>query len=349
MGKIAPSPARASSAPAGQGAGAAHAPVRPGRLWSRLAFAPIIQRQPDPNVDYFPHRTRAKKIDALLNAAPLDAKPIIAELATLGRDPRLVEELEKAYKSIFNKELNTELGAKLKGDDLAEARFHLYAPPPQKEFAEVKVEKEGTEAHKGTTASGGEVTLKTGVEYSRVDKSKYPDAFSVGYEGKDSKEARFIQFLWGEVISTLPGKPAAPVPGTARSLSGNIELTTSHADPKRIVDTIGTSPFYESAGADIRTGTGTRIFDRPAHSFEVVNAEFGKGATLVVERDHFEDYLVVGFRTVYVVNHVVEWTFTAPDKSVRRPVPGTGSAVTGMPADVKAVLVKRFPKFDFIQ
>ena len=348
MGKIAPSTARAGDAPAGHGGGAARAPVRPGRLWSRLAFAPVVQRQPDPNVDYFPDQTLAKKLDALLSASPVDVKAILAAIQPLGRDATKVEALEKAYKLLFKKELDAALADKLSGDDLSEVRYNLYAPLPQKEFEEVKETKPGTEAHKGTTASGGEVTLHTGVEYTRPDKSKFPEAFSLGYTGTDTKEARFVQFLWTEVIATLPGQAPAAVSGAAISLSGTIELTTDPTKPKRIVDSIGSSPFYEHAGADIRTATATRIFDQPAHSKDVVNGQFDRGATLVVERDHFDDYLVVGRKTVYRVSHIVEWTFTAKDKSVRKPIFDSAAAVTALPVETREVLVKRYPKFAYI-
>ena len=316
----------------------------PGRHSTTLA----LQRQPDPKVDYFPHKTQANRLNALLNATPVDANAIIKDLETLGRDPAKVEKVEEAYKASFKTELDADLAAHLTGDDLAHARFLLYGPVPKGDFAEVKETKPGDEKHRGK-AAGGEVTLTTGLEYTRPGGEKFSEAFAVGYEGSQAKEARFIQFLWTEVIATMPGKAPAAVADSARSLSGSIETTTDAAKPKRIVDTVGSSPFYESAGPDIRTATGTKIFDQPAHSFEVVNRQFAAGATKVVERDHFDDYLIVGYKAVYRVSHIVEWTFTSPAKPPRKPIFDSAGAVPGLPKEVKEVLVKRFPKLEYVQ
>lgn len=332
---------RTSAPPQKKGAIQGHAP---GRHWPTLA----LQRQPDPKVDYFPHKTQAIRLNGLLNATPVDAPAIIKDLETLDRDPARVAKVEEAYKARFKTELDADLAAHLTGDDLAHARFLLYGPAPKGDFAEVTETKPGDEKHRGK-AAGGEVTLNTGLEYTRPGGEKFSEAFAVGYEGSQSKEARFIQFLWTEVIATLPGKAPAAVADTARSLSGSIETTTNPAMPKRIVDTIGTSPYYESAGADVRTATGTKIYDQPAHSFEVVNRQFEAGATQVVERDHFDDYLIVGYKAVYRVSHIVEWTFTSKAKPPRKPIFDSAGPVTGLPKEVKEVLVKRFPKLEYVQ
>ena len=350
MGKIAPSPARAGSGPTRQGGGAVLAPARPGRHWSRLAFAPVVQRQPDPKVDYFPEKTRAANLERLLNASPVDVPAVIAEITPIARDKDKVGPVEEAFKAKTGKELDKTIQEKLSGDDRSRVLFLLYAPPAQREGADVTVDKAGKEEHKGQTASGGDVAFNTGVEYTRkAGGEKYPTAFSVSYQGADSKEARFIQFLWTEVLATFPGKQPEAVNDTAISLSGSIELTTDPAKPKRIVDTVGSNAFYDDPGPDIRTAGGTVIFDQPHHSFQVVNRQFDKGATLVVERDHFDDYLVIGYKTAYRVSHVVEWTFTGKETFVRKPIPQGGAAVTALPADVKAVLLKRFPKLAYIQ
>jgi len=101
--------------------------------------------------------------------------------------------------------------------------------------------------------------------------------------------------------------------------------------------------------ADVRTAGSTTIYDRPSASQRVINTLFDKGATQVVERDHFDDYLIVGYKTVYRVSLIVEWTFTSKTASTRTTTPDTSGAVTSLPADVKAVLVKRYPKTEYIQ
>ena len=64
----------------------------------------------------------------------------------------------------------------------------------------------------------------------------------------------------------------------------------------------------------------------------------------------FDDYLIVGYKTVYRVSHIVEWTFTARGKvPPRKPLYDSAAQVSALPPEVKAVLVKRFPKFAYIQ
>jgi hypothetical protein len=326
-----------------------HPPLA-GRLWSHLAFAPVVQRQPDPKVDYFPHKTRAKKVNDALTASPVNKADLFTALEEMQRDPYKAEKLEEAYKSLTKKELNAELGATLSGDDLARARFLLYAPPTPREGGSLTVDKPGTEEHRGK-AAGGEVTFNKDVEYSHVDKSKVPEAFSIGYAGKE-KEARFIQFLWSEILVTKPGGPADdPLPGLVPTVSGNVDLTTDRKAPKRIVDSgLGKTPFYDRGGADVRTSTGVTIYDRPSHSVAVVDGQFDKEkATRVVERDHFDDYLIVGYKTVYRVSLVVEWVFSSKQKFTRETRFESAGAVTALPADARAVLVKKYPKFEYIQ
>ena len=312
----------------------------------------VIRRQPDPNVDYFPHKTLAKKVNAILTADKVDTKALFQALESLDRKAEKVEKLEEAYKSMFNKELDAALAAVLTGDDLAHARFLLHSPPPKPERADVTVDKEGKEEHKAKVA-GGEVSFHKDVEYTTTfGKTKSTEGFSVGYEGSESKEARFIQFLWGEVIVTKQGKAPEAVPGTYITVSGSVELTTDPktAPPKRIVDSgSAPTPFYEDAGPDVRTAKGTAIFDRPATFAGAIDKQFDDGATQVVERDHFDDYLIVGYKTVYRVSLIVEWTYTSRTKFTRVTKFDSGEAVKGLPSEVKAALVKQYPKFEYIQ
>jgi hypothetical protein len=77
--------------------------------------------------------------------------------------------------------------------------------------------------------------------------------------------------------------------------------------------------------------------------------EFDAGATKVVEKDHFDDFLIRENKTIYRVSVLVTWEYTSKTAVARSTAFQSGTAATALPADLKKVLVRDYPKFDFIQ
>ena len=305
-----------------------------------------IQREPAADA-----KALAKQVHAALTVTPIDKTALFKALDSPGRDATKVTALKTTYKTDYGTELEAALASALEGDDLAKAHFLLNAPPPDTDtHSDATVDKAGTEAHKAKVG-GGEVSAHTGVEYTKSSGAKRTEAYSVGYAGSGSSDAHFIQFLWSEIVATQPDKQAAFVDKKGLVTSnGTMDLTIDSTKPKYKVDSGPSgSPFYETDGIDVRTSTGTTIYDRPLEFADVIAKQFDAKATQVVERDHFDVFLVTGYKTVYRVSLVVQWTYTSKTDVTRTTTFSSGSAVTALPKDVKAALVKEYPKFDYVQ
>ncbi len=308
----------------------------------------LIQRTPVDDA-----KAPAKAINAALTAKTVDKPALFKALGTAGRDPTKAAALKTAYKTAYGKELEADLASKLTGDDLAKARFLLNAPPPEtRTYSDVTVDKAGTEIHKAKTA-GGEISVKTGVDLSLTGGAKFPGGYSIGFGGAaaGSSDARFIQFIWSEVISTQADKSVVRIDKKGlTSAAGLMDLTTDPAKPKYKVDTGSkVSPFYEAGSSSARTATATTIYDRPSEFLDLIDKQFDAKSTHVVERDHFDAFLIKGYNAVYRVSLQVEWVYSAKGTVVRTTTFNSGAAVTALPAELKAAIVKDFPTFEYLQ
>jgi hypothetical protein len=129
-----------------------------------------------------------------------------------------------------------------------------------------------------------------------------------------------------------------------------MDLTTDPDSPNYEVDSsTKDSPFYEDGGRNIRTATGTTLYDRPMEFSAEIKAQFDAGATKVVERDHFDQYLVQDYKTVYHTSVVVEWTYTSKTSSTKKSKGGGTGKITAMPSEPRKQLIAEYPKFDYIQ
>jgi hypothetical protein len=293
----------------------------------------------------------AKQAHAALTAATVDKPALFTALGTPGRDATKVAAAKAAYKTEYGNELEVALAAALKDDDLAHAMFLLNAPPPATTaHADVTVDKAGTEAHKAK-ADGGDVSVHTDVEYTKSDGTKRTDGFSIGYAGAGSADTRVMQFIWSEIVATQPDKTETHVDKKGIvTTNGTMDLTVDPAKPAYKVDSAkADNPYYESGGLSNRTAGGTTTFDRPSEFSDLIAKQFDAGATKVVERDHFDDYVIKGYKTVYHVSLVVEWIYTSKAASTRKTKFISGDAPAALPKAVKAALVKDYPKFDYVQ
>jgi len=306
----------------------------------------IISRTPDDDA-----KATAKKIHDALSGTKVDEKAILDALTTLGRDQTKVALLKTTYKTEYSTELETNIKAKLAADVLSKALFLLNAPQAETStYANATVEKVGKEEHKAKVG-GGEVTVNTGVDLKTLDGGKYPGGYSVGFTGGSKvTESRFIQTIWSEIVNTQADKSEVYVNKTGLPCSnGTMDLTTDTTKPKYKVDSgSSTSPFYESSFVSIRTTTGTTIYDRPSEFSDIIAKQFDAGATKVVERDHFDVFLIQEEKAIYHVSLFVEWVYTSKTAVTRTTTFGSGSTITNLPAEVKKQVVKEYPKFEYI-
>ncbi|PWT95573.1 MAG: hypothetical protein C5B55_01135 [Blastocatellia bacterium] len=292
----------------------------------------------------------AQKLHDAIAGVGVDEPAIIDLLKSLNRDATKIKKVKDAYAARFRSDLEAEIRLSLSGDAQAQALFHLNAPPPAKPETSLTPVKAGTEKLKEKVGDG-EVSVHTEVEY-KVGEATRTGGFSIGYSGGKSEESRWIQFLWSEILSTQTDGSVKHVAATGLPVQGGrtVDLTTDPTSPKYHVDSAKTdTPLYEVGGINIRTTTGTTIYDRPGEFSDIIAKQFDAGATKVIEKDHFDDFLVREYKTIYRVSLVVTWEYTSKTSVTRTTTFQSGSAATGMPSDFKRELVKEYPRFDYIQ
>ena len=295
-------------------------------------------------------KAAAAKIKNAVEGPGTDEEAIFAVLTPFNRDAVKLTKLRDTYKVEFKgADLEADLKGDLSGSELAYALFLLNAPPPGTPSADLTVTSPGTKDHTGKVP-GGEVAVHTDVEYSNAG-SPRTGAFSVGYEGGLAPDSGILQFIWCEIVATqADGSELTVAEGGLPTTNGDMELTTDPSAPALKVDSAtASSPFYEAGGVDIRTTTGTTIYDRPGEFTNIIHRQFDSGATKVVERDHFDQFLIRDYKTLYHTSLVVEWVYTAKTASTRKTKFKSGDKVDGMPAAFKKQLLKEYPKFDNIQ
>jgi len=296
------------------------------------------------------YKSVAAQLYGAMNRLGTDEEAIYAALVPFKRDEAKLNKLKDTYKNEYSggltgKGLEEDIKDEMSSDELAYALYLLNAPPPATPSAPTTVTATGTEEHKASVA-GGEVSVKTGVSYD-----SYTAGFSVGYEGGLAAESRWLQFIWCEVLATQADGSVKYVAETGlATANGTMELTTDPSAPKYKVDSASTSsPFYETGATNIRTSTGTTIYDRPSEFTNIIHRQFDAGATTVVERDHFDVFLVRDYKTIYRVSVVVEWVYTSKTTVTRTTKFGSGGKVDGLPGAMMKQLVKEYPKFAYIQ
>ncbi len=292
----------------------------------------------------------AQKLHDAIAGAGVDESAIMNLLTSLSRDAAKVKKVKDAYAAAFKSDLESEIRLSLSGDAQAQALFLINAPPPAKPETSATVVKAGTEKLKAKVGDG-EVSVHIEVEY-KVGTATRAGGFSIGYSGGKSEDSRWIQFLWSEILSTQSDGSVKHVAATGLPVPGGrtMDLTTDPTAPKYEVDSaIKDTPFYETGGINIRTTTGTTIYDRPGEFSDIIAKQFDAGAIKVIEKDHFDDFLIREYKTIYRVSLVVTWEYTSKTSVTRSTAFQSGSAVTGMPSDFRNELVKEYPTFDYIQ
>lgn len=298
----------------------------------------------------------AAKLYNAMEGVGTDEEAIYAALIPFNRDSTKLKKLIETYKDkhkggLTGKGLEADLKDEMSSDELAYALYLLKAPPPAVPGSSVTIVDPGTEEHKAKVP-GGEVSVHTGVKYDKGSGAVTSGGYSVGYKGGLSADTGILQFLWSEIVATQPDGKEKYVAetGLATTQAATMDLTTDPSKPAYKVDSAtATSPFYESGGINIRTAASTTIVDRPAEFASIMLRQFDAGATKVVERDHFEVFLIQDYNAIYHLTVVVEWVYTSKTTSTRKTSFGSGGKVTKLPAGMRKQLVKEYPDFDYIQ
>ena len=300
-------------------------------------------------------KTAGKRLHAAMSGPGTDEEAIYATLIPFNRDAAKTARLKTVYTTelkggLTGKGLEADLKDEMSSDELAYALYLLNAPAPRTAGASAVPVTAGTEDHAGKIP-GGDISVRTGLDYDPSEGgATRTGAFSVGYEGGLAADTGWVQFIWAEIVSTgADGAETHLAAGGLPTTNGTMELTTDVSAPKLKVDSSATSPFYEDGGRNIRTATGTTLYDRPMEFSAQITAQFDAGATKVVERDHFDQYLIQDYKTVYHTSVVVEWTYTSKTSSTKKSKGGGTGKITAMPSAYRKQLIAEYPSFEYIQ
>jgi hypothetical protein len=217
----------------------------------------------------------------------------------------------------------------------------------------------GTTAHTGTVG-GGTVTLRHDIHYRKTDGTDREHGFAVRYEGTDSQNAHWLQFIWREIVRRDASNNEAALTDSITTTGGSYQLTpggtlTSSGTPGQNNYNTDNAPgapdpFYENSGVANRTGDSTTIYDHPAAADAFVRREFSNGATAVKSRAHFLTFLVQTDRVTYKTSTNMEWSFAA---ATDRPAPvfstGTNGAASNLAPDaLRQRFHAQWPAFNYI-
>lgn len=315
--------------------------------------ADLVATVPSTDDEY---KAIAKRLHAAMNPLGTEEEHIYGLLMPFNRDATKLTKLKTIYQTelsggITGTGLEADIKSEMSSDELAYALFLLNAPPPETvPHTEASVVTPGTKAH-DVKVPGGQITVETGVDIGRTSGAGTLTAgYTVDYQGGQSADSHWLQFIWSEVLATQADGSVKTVDEKGLGTSnGTMDLTTDPSTPKYKVDAASsTSPFYEAGFLDNRSATGTKIFDRPSEFASTIKRQFDTGATKVVERDHFDDFLIRDYKSIYHVSLFVEWEYTSKTASTKSTQFTSGRKVTAMDPAMREQLIKEFPKFDYI-
>ncbi|MFI0793732.1 DUF4157 domain-containing protein [Micromonospora rubida] len=218
----------------------------------------------------------------------------------------------------------------------------------------------GSEVHKGYVgapdwAAGqqgppiGEVHVRTGEEIELKGGSRIPNVVALEYSGALTAESRWLQYVWFEMLVTTPDG-TTPLSGTVPTSSGDQAFTTNPRSPVWKVDSAAQDPFYDAAGASLRTQSSTTMFDAPGGGSvrSLASAAFAAvpEATSVRFVAHFSAFLIQRGLAMYEVDYTAATASTQVRGSTVTGAIGysvTGRPVRGLPNNLRELLVTRNP------
>jgi hypothetical protein len=190
-------------------------------------------------------------------------------------------------------------------------------------------------------------------------------AFAFIYDGKDADQLHWLQFIWREAHLTAPGTAAKREKGKITTTGGEYPLTTDLSDKAYNVDVppSAVAPFYDECGACVRlAGTVVAMFDQPTAGHDDESALYRlrtKDAGTVLDCiAHFDTFLVKQHQCLYHFELTVSSQWKRNDGRpsyncvetifARRQQLVSQQAVSSLPQQFHATLLKRFPRFDYL-
>ncbi len=182
---------------------------------------------------------------------------------------------------------------------------------------------QGTEAKKtdiNCQGSQGNISIRTGVHYTEGAGERianYRNGVSLGYNGTQSANCRWLQFIYRQILVTRRtdggGETTRPKSGRVRTTGGSYQLTTNPTQPNYNVDSgSSTNPYYEARFSSIRTGNSTTIYDRPGsgiNSFAAAEKRDPK-VTKIESIITFDTFLVCNNKICAKVSWTITYTWT---------------------------------------
>ncbi|MGH3933447.1 MAG: DUF4157 domain-containing protein [Pseudonocardiaceae bacterium] len=249
---------------------------------------------------------------------------------------------------------------------------------PSVQRSRIDITKPGTVAHRGEVGAAppgtsgpsiGKVEVRTGEEIELVSGMAVPNVIALEYSGSLSADSKWLQFLWLEAAAMTPEGPVRDSSAVLTN-AGWVTLTDNPAAPNWVVDNFySPEPFYDSA--NIRTSSSITIFDIPlsegARGLAQALFTAHPTATKVVLTAHFDTYLIQQNASAYHVAFSASAAFlvqagssSASEESVAPRdgeliggtigyTVGAAGPVTALPSDLKATLIKQYPKFDYVK
>jgi hypothetical protein len=179
---------------------------------------------------------------------------------------------------------------------------------------------------------------------------------SLGYEGPDAPEMRWLQFIWREVVPDQ----GRPISGTLYHQGQGYPLTTDPSEPSQVGWNTDTatyisgprSAFYELDNAANRTAGKLEMFDEPSPpSPSDVQKAFaaqppGGGVTA---HAHLVQYLVKGMKVLFRAEFEVEYRFTKPgEEPPAKPRLVSAQPATAIDPGPRARLHAQFRDLDYL-
>ncbi|HEV2890606.1 MAG TPA: DUF4157 domain-containing protein [Frankiaceae bacterium] len=300
------------------------------------------------------HDALAKAAHAALTAKTPKPEAVYAALLPVAQNAAAATALRAAYTALFTTTLDSDVTTHLAGADRAYALYLLNAPGPASPITSAFQSPPGfgTSA-KTATIAGGTLSAGTKVPFTTATGSSASATFGYGYSGGLAHDTRFLQAISREIVVT-------DAKGT-RSLSDTVSIGTrtyALTQPPPAARTYSidsdrsTTPFFDEAhpSSGLRDATSVATYDTPSPIKKLVTRELAAGATTVVSKARFDVFAIRDFAPVHHFVIEVTWTFTDPTSlpaATRQVVSST--AVTALPADVKAQLDAQYPSFSYIR
>lgn len=225
----------------------------------------------------------------------------------------------------------------------------------------LNIKDQGKKEHSGK-AGDGEVTVRTGLEVEALGNPFGDNMFAIQYEGKDADQARWLQFIWREVIGLDDKGAASPITGSITTSGGTYQLTEggtkdAAGTPKKEnynTDSKDKSdPFYEAGFSADRTADSTTMYDQPGSAVDKAADAFASGAKTVVSRAHFATFLVKQRKISYQTHINVQWSF-AKSEDTKKPPKGKHTVsqsgeVLQLPEIIRQRFHEQFPAYKDVQ